>query len=246
MDTHQLVATIRKEVGKAAESLRRSDKVPAVLYGHGIKNINLFVDYKSFESLYRKARGSSLIDLQIGGHKTVKVLIQEIQRDPVSDKFIHADFHQVKMTEKIIADINLVYIGESEAVKQKGGILVKGASLVKVETLPQDLIPEVEVDLSLLKTFDDIIRVKDLKFPPGITVKDRAEAVIVSIQPPRTEAEIEALEEKVEEAVADVEKSGEKEGGEEGEGEEEDKATEDKESGNKPSDDGKEKKSKEK
>jgi large subunit ribosomal protein L25 len=108
------------------------------------------------------------------------------------------------MTEKINAEVNLNFVGESKAVKELGGILVKNLTAIKIECLPVDLIHEIDVDISPLQTFDDAIRVKHLKLPEAITINEKEDEVIVSVQPPRSEEELKSLEEKVEEKVEEI------------------------------------------
>ena len=121
-----------------------------------------------------------------------KVLINDIQRHPLSGQIIHIDFYKVKMTEKLTTDIPLVFVGESKAVKELGGILVKTLDHVKVECLPQDLVHELTVDLSSINTFDDAIHVSDLSLPSGLKVLTHGEEAIARVQPPRTEEEFKA------------------------------------------------------
>lgn len=211
MENLKITAKVRKELGKKVKLLRENKSIPAVLYGHGIKNIPLIINYNTFEKVYREVGESSLIDLVIDKNAPVKVLIQDLQKDPVNDKIFHVDFHQVKMTEKITTEINLKFIGESRAVKELGGVMVKSLDRIKIECLPNDLIHEIVVDVSSLNTFEDIIRVKDLIKPETITIKEKPEEVVVLVQPPRTEEELKSLEEKPEEKVEEVEKVEEKE-----------------------------------
>ncbi|MFA6098278.1 MAG: 50S ribosomal protein L25 [Patescibacteria group bacterium] len=217
-----LKAVLREPVGKQVEKIRRDSKIPAVLYGRAFKNVNLLVDYKEFEKIFRQAGTSSLVDLVIGDQPPVKVLIHDIQKHPVSDKLFHIDFLKIKMDEKIITEIELSFVGESKAVKESGGILVKNLTHLKIESLPQDLVHEIQVDISSLMTFEDAIRLRDIKLPKGISLKEKEDIVVVKVQPPRTEEELKALEEKPEETVEEVAKVGEdkKEEGEAAEGEE--------------------------
>ena len=134
-----------------------------------------------------------------------KVIIQDIQRHPLSNAIIHADLHQVKMTEKLRAEIMLHFVGESVAVKELGGVLVKNLDHIKVETLPADLVSEIAVEISSLKTFDDVIHVKDLAVPKGITVLDKEDEVVVLVTPPRSEEELAALEKETVDEKAAVE-----------------------------------------
>lgn len=206
-----LSAKTRKETGKEVEALRKSNVIPAVLYGPNVKNISLTVDDQSFDTVYKQAGESSLFNLQVEDKKPVKVLIQAVQRDPLTDEIIHIDFHQIDMAKKITTEVSLKFLGEAKAVKELGGILVKSLSKIKIECLPQNLVHEMEVDISSLNTFDDIIRVEHLKVPEKITVKEKPGEVVISVQEPRAEEELKALEEKPEEKVGEVEKVEEKE-----------------------------------
>lgn len=206
MPSYHLHATRRTETGRQLSKLRRTNQVPAVVYGHGLPSHNLAIDESALVKLFRQAGTTSLVDLDIAGESPVKVLIHELQRHPVTSRIIHADLYQVKMSEKLQADIELELVGESAAVKESGGILVRTLDKLKVECLPGDLVPSIAVDISRLKTFEDRIRVSDLQVPNAVTILNKPEEVVVSVTPPRSEAEIEALSQKVEEDVTAVEK----------------------------------------
>lgn len=179
--------------------------IPAVLYGHGVKNENLEIETLALQKIYRQAGSSTLVDLRVDDRTPVKVLIHDVQRDPLRQDITHVDFYQVKMTEKLQADIELEFVGESVAVKEQGGILVRALDRVKVECLPGDLIASLPVDISRLKTFEDRIHVADLAVPKGITVLDRGDEVVVSVTPPRSQAELDELTTAVAEDVSAVE-----------------------------------------
>ncbi|MCD6178181.1 50S ribosomal protein L25/general stress protein Ctc [bacterium] len=209
-----LTAKIRKNLGRKANLLRKKGKLPAVLYGYKIKSIPLEVDYKDFEKVFREGGETSLISLKIEGEKkTYHVLVHDIQRDPLSGKFIHVDFYQPSLTEKTEASIPLKFVGEAEAVKNLGATLVKNISELEVRALPQDLPHEIEVDISKLKTLDDHIKISDLKLPKEIEILRDPEEVIVSVVPPEREEEIEEVSEEVkeEESKKPEEKEEEKE-----------------------------------
>ncbi len=204
----ELLVKIRSELGRQASKVREKGFIPAVLYGQGVKNLNLSVDYNIFEKAYKEAGESTLIKLKIKDGETEKervVLIHDLTRDPVTDRFVHVDFKQIKMDKAIKVEVPLVFVGESEAVKTEGGVLVKSIQSVEIEALPQDLIHEIEVDISVLETFDDNIYIKDLKIPDTVKLTVDSEEVIASVTPPRSEEELEALEEAPVEGVEDVE-----------------------------------------
>ncbi len=200
---NELIVKPRTTTGKMVRGLRQQGKIPAVIYGHGIKNQPVEVEYLNFDKVYRAAGGSSLVDLKVGEGQSVKVIIQAVQRNAVSGDFEHVDFHQVRMDEKITAEVPIVFVGEAKAVKELGGVLVKNLNQIKIECLPQDLQHEVAVDISALDSFDKSIQIKDLVLPKSWHVLGAADEVIVAVEPPRSEAELEALKGEV---VEDVEK----------------------------------------
>src|SRR5262245_42619312 len=122
MTAPTLTASRRSASGKHARSLLRHHRVPAVLYGHDVTNVNLEVDQPQFQKIWRQAGSSSLIDLVIDQQPAVKVLIHAVQRHPLRPEVTHVDFYQVKMSEKLQAEVGLNFIGESPAVKELGGI----------------------------------------------------------------------------------------------------------------------------
>lgn len=199
----EIKAEPRKLLGKKVNNQRDAGQVPAVVYGHGIKSEPVFVSKKEFSKAYREAGESSLVILNLEGKKR-NVLIHGIQTDPVRNEIIHADFYQVKMDEKIKAKVPIVFLGESPLVKSEGGVLIKNIQEVEVEALPQDLPRNLEVDTALLKSFDDHIFIKDLNVASGVKISADPSEIVASVTPPRSEEELAALEEKIEEKIEEV------------------------------------------
>jgi len=202
----QLTAAPRSISKQERTSLRKNDMIPAVVYGHGITNENVAVPRPLFEKAYQEAGESTLLTLDIAGKKPVQVLIQDVDRHPTSGAILHVDFYQVRMDEEITNDVPLVYTGESPAVKALGGILVKNHSTLKVKCLPANLPHEIAIDTSLLVDFTSRITVGDVAIPAKVQVLAKPEDIIAVVEPPRTEEELKALDEKVEENVEAVEK----------------------------------------
>jgi len=199
----ELHSKIRDITGKKVKELRSKGLIPAVLYGSGEKSENLTLDTKSFKKTYEEAGSSALVDLKIDDKEPIKILIHEPQIDPVTDEPLHVDLYKVKMTEKITTEIPLEFIGESPAVKDLEGNLITNKDAIEVKCLPGDLISEIKVDISALKTFDDLIHVKNLSVPANIEILDVADEIVAQVTPPRSEEELEAMET---EAAADQEK----------------------------------------
>ena len=207
MDRPILKASIR-------EKIDRDGKIPAVVYGSGVKNSSIEVDTKDFLNVYEEAGDSSLVDLEItrGKKKEVStVLIHDLERDGVSDEIEHIDFLSVDMKKSVKTEVRLDFVGDSPAVAE-GGVLVQNTSSVEVEALPGDLPKLIEVDVSVLAEIGSSLKVSDIKMPDGVTLLSDVGQTIASVVEPRisdeSEAEVEAPE--------DEEVEGEE--GEEGEG----------------------------
>ena len=205
MEKIKLSAKKRVERGRRTKKGKLEGLVPAVVYGKGVPTESLWINALDFKRLIKKAGESTLINLDIDGKNPRNVIIYEMQRDPVRDQFIHVDFFQVKMDEKIKTEVELVFIGESPAVKELSGVLVKNMDKVEIECLPADLPSSIEVDISPIKTFDDYIYIKDLNLGKGVETEIDPETVVALVSPPRSEEELKGLEEKVEADVTEVE-----------------------------------------
>lgn len=192
--------------------------VPAILYGKGMDSVMLWVDNKQFTRTLDEAGESTIIDLDVDGIKEPhKVLVYDVQNDPISDAYTHIDFFRVKMDEEIETEVELEFIGESPAVKEKGGVLVRNIDSIEVRCLPGDLPGSFTIDISTLKTFDDYIYVKDIQVSDKVKIDLDGETVIALVAPPRSEEELEELESEVDADISGVE--GIKEEAEEKDGE---------------------------
>ena len=219
MKTLEILAQSRDT--KKINELRRSGYVPGVIYGPQGKSKALKTNKKDFDKIFKEAGESVLVDLKINNKEIGRVLINDYQVDPVSGNITHFDLYRVRMDKEIVTNIPIKFIGESPAVKNSDGVLVKNHDTLEIKCLPGDLIHDIEIDLSVLENIDDMVRTKELKISDKIEVLADGEEVIISVIPPRTEKEMEDLEEKVEENIEKVEGAEEKkEGDEEEEGEE--------------------------
>lgn len=200
----KIKAQLRNNTDKVGH-IRKTGSIPAVVYGHKIKNVNLSVDGKAFTNLYKTAGETTVLDLHIEGEAAERnVLIHDIAVDPVRSNIIHVDFYEVKKGEKIKTHIPLVFEGESAAVKSEGGVLVKNIYKVEVEALPKDLPHEFVVDISKLAKFSDVVTVADLHVSAGVKVFADPKEVIAKVIPPRTTEELESLEKVAEMKVEEV------------------------------------------
>lgn len=204
VETQTLTAQSRTAIGKHAKQLRPKGLIPAVVYGHGFTPRNLSVAKIPFLKVYRQSGESSLIDLAIDEATPVKVLIADIQTDPLRGDVTHIDFREVRMDEKLEAEITLRFVDESPAVKELGGTLVKNINHLKVRCLPGALVHEIDVSLTSLGTFADKIHVRDVALPGGIEVLNPLDETVVFVEEPRSEEEMKELEATPEVKVEEV------------------------------------------
>jgi len=191
-------ATKRTVKGKQVGTLRRSGKLPGVIYGHKVDPIAITMDAKESTHILNNATSSSIIQINLEGVE-YSTLVREKQKDYLRNTFIHVDFQAVSQTEKIRADVGIEFINLSPAVKDFMAVIVEGMTQIEVEALPKDLPERFTVDLSGLKQIGDAIYVKDLQVPANVHVLDSAEEMVVMASAPALEevepvAAVEAVE----------------------------------------------------
>ena len=198
-----LKAKNRKEKGK--NSRKEEGLLPAVLYGPGIESISLLINKKDFDKIYKEV-GETLIDIDVDG-STYSVLIYDTQFDPMTSEVMHVDFYQPNLKEEVETEVPLELSGEAPALKL-GGTLITNMKELAIKALPKDLPSKIKIDVSSLKTFEDVITIKDIIIPKGVKVLGNLEDVVVQVvEPEKVEEE---LAKPIEEVTKEPEKAGEK------------------------------------
>ena len=191
-EKHLLQAEVRKTFGRKVKKLRAGGLLPANIFGSHVKSEAIEINTKDFLTTYQAVGDTGLIELTIKGDpKTRPVLVHLVQINPVSDQPIHVDFHQVDLTQKILADVPIELIGESLAVDQKGGILVQVMDEIQVEALPTDLPGKFELDITSLQEIGDALHVSDLQVDTKkVTLQTEPSELVVKIEAPKAEEEV--------------------------------------------------------
>jgi large subunit ribosomal protein L25 len=203
----ELVADPRDGVqGKgASRRLRRSGKVPAILYGGHNEPRQIILDHQNLLTLLVNERFfSTILELKIKGEKQAAI-VKDVQRHPAKNQILHMDLQRVLENEAIRMQIPLHFKGAagSPGVKTQGGVVSHLLNLVQVMCLPKDLPEYLELDLSAME-INDIKRLSDIPLPAGVTLVDLAhgrDEPVVSIHHPRAE-EVEAAPTEAAAAVA--------------------------------------------
>ena len=204
MDKIELSAAKRAVLGKKVRALRWQGITPANIYGHGIDSTAVEIRTPELKNTIAKAGKTGLISLTVEGEKSPRmVIIKGIQRHPLTQDLVHADLYQVKMKEKMKAEVPLAFIGEAPAVKDLDGILLQSLSTIEVECLPADIPHSIEIDLSVLRNFDQSIHVGDLKIPDGVSLLTDQDRTVVAITRRRIAEVVEEIAEAEEEVEAE-------------------------------------------
>jgi large subunit ribosomal protein L25 len=184
-----LAAEPRAITGKKVATIRRSGRLPAVVYGHGEASESVSIDAHEFELLRRHAGPNALIDLSVDGKKARPVLVHGVQVHPVSRRPLHIDLFLVRMTEELTVDVRLVATGVAPAADRDGGTLLHPTEHVRVRALPDHLPQSIEYSVESLEDFEMVIKVADLTIPSDVTLLTDPDDVVAKVQPPRVEVE---------------------------------------------------------
>jgi len=180
MKTLQLDAKKRTVTGQKVKTLRNEGVIPATIYGKTTEPMTIQVGLDEFSRAFKQSGETGLIALMIDGTNH-PVLVKNVQLNPVTMSPIHVEFQQVNLKEKIKANIPVVVIGESQAVKEKSGTLLQLLNEVEVEALPTDLPEHIEVDISKLAQVNDHATVKELVIPQNVTLLTDPDIMVVKI-----------------------------------------------------------------
>ena len=191
----ELTLDAREAQGKANKRLRREGIVPGVVYGKGEGSTNVQVDAKTFETLYRAAGRTSVVKFRLPGHsRATSGFIKSVQRHPLSGAAIHVDYYLVNLNVEMEVEVPLAFTGEAPAVEETGGTLLHNLSSLRVKALPNDIPHEVSVDVSVLKSLDVAIHVRDLSLNRDLVqVLTDGETLVATVVPPRVEEEPEPV-----------------------------------------------------
>ena len=188
----------------ASRRLRRTDKVPGVLYGAGKDAVAIQVDHKElFFNLKREAFHASILDLSVGS-ETAQVLLRDYQMHPFQQRVLHVDFQRVAADKKIHMKVPLHFINAevSPGVKIAGGIVQHVINELEITCLPKDLPEFIEIDLSNIQAGHSL-HLSTVTLPPGVeaVVPKGEDPTVATVVIPRVMTEEEELAEAAAAAV---------------------------------------------
>ena len=182
--TVQLNATRRTEIGKHVAQLRKTGRVPAVVFGHGLDSIPVSLDAHEFDHIRRTAHSNTIIELKIDGKDKHKVLIHGVQIEPRYRHLVHVDLFELKSGEEVTVDIPLHSTGDSYAVTRLGGTLLHNIDHIRVRALPENLPNSIEFSVDGILDFETVIHLRDLPLPAGVTLLSDADEIVAKVAAP--------------------------------------------------------------
>jgi large subunit ribosomal protein L25 len=178
----------RQETGKNANRrARAAGKIPAVVYGGGKESVAIEVDRKTLVDTMKGHAGENPIFLLKLGDKERHAMIRDMQLDPVSRQVVHIDFQRVRLDQNVRVTVPIELVGTAYGVKTEGGLLDFVTREVHLECLPAEIPKHIECDVTNVHVGQHV-EAKDLRLPPGVTLLDEPDRVIVALGHSRLEA----------------------------------------------------------
>lgn len=228
----ELAGQKRETTGKKVKSIRTDGNVPAVVYGSAIESTSISLNQNEFIKVFKKAGETSLIDLKLQDGNDYKVLVKDVQYDPVTDSIIHVGLYKPNLTEKTEVQVPVEVLGEetNSIVKSGQGLVLTLINEITVRALPTDLPDAFRVDISGLEDIGAGVTVGELEYnKEKVEIMDlEDDELVVKIDYAEMLEEEEEEELTEEEAIAKMEATAEaeeEEGEESGEKETEKGAT---------------------
>ena len=204
-------AQIRIPEGKNANRrVRRSGKIPAVIYGPGKEPAVLSLDPADIKAVLRSEAGQNTIfAVNIEGAGQRSAMVKEYQLDPLKGKLIHVDLLEIAMDRLLTLMVNVELVGEPQGVKIDGGTLDFVTRAIEIECMPADIPESIKLEVDALKV-NDYIRAKDIKLGDKVRILTEPDVVIATVAPPQKEASPEAAADTAEPEVIKKGKTEEK------------------------------------
>ena len=174
----KLEAKNRQVTGKKVRVLRREGQIPAVVYGRR-DPVAIQLDFHSTSLILRDAADNDVLSLDVEG-TIYKVLLRDVQRHVLRGDILHVDFLEVDMDALIRMEAPLYLVGETELLGGSIGLLLHA---VEIEAKPDNLVSEIEVDMSLIVDEDTVIHVRDLQVPAGVTIVTDGDVGVAKFTP---------------------------------------------------------------
>lgn len=178
-------ATLSAEAGRvtgspASRRLRAADRIPGILYGHGMTPVILSVARRDLRvALSGPAGQNTILTLSVDG-SSYNAVVKEMQRHPVRRNVSHVDFVQINLSEEIVMNVPVHLTGVAKQVVAAGGLVDAAVDSIEVRTTPANVPNEIVIDITDL-TPESVIHLADLKLPAGVVAIGDPEMLIATV-----------------------------------------------------------------
>ncbi len=197
MEIFDLKANERKGTGKGqARTLRRQGLIPAVLYGPKTESIPLTISVLDLGTIRKQTRNEHVIlnlIIENGGTQNKTAMIKELQIAPVTDQYLHVDFYEISLEDKIVVKVPVELIGKSQGV-ERGGFIQLVRHQLEVSCLPGDIPARIQVDISELD-IGDAVHVEEVEVGDKVELLYDTNFTVATVVAPTVEEE-EVIEEE--------------------------------------------------
>lgn len=215
MDVQSLKLSKRTVIGKKVKQLRREGIVPVHVYGSGIEPHFLQADALVLQKLLPRVGTNIPLSIDADELEGENIcFVREVQRHAVTENVLHVDFLRVDVSQTIQAEVPIILTGNAPAVREQGGTLLQPLQNVLVESLPMNVPPSVEIDISGLEDFEIAVYVSGLTVASNVTILTDPDELIARVSAPRIEVEPVVEEEEGIEGEEEAEGEGEESEGE--------------------------------
>ncbi|MGG3507030.1 50S ribosomal protein L25 [Paenibacillus lautus] len=168
------------------KQLRLSGRIPAIVFGTGEENMMIQLSAKEFGKWARNGKGG-ILELHFDDREPLPVLLESVQRDPITREYIHVDFLRININEVVRTRVNLDYIGTAKGAKL-GGVVQIQSTFIEIESFPDRIPATIPVEISELE-IGHSLHVGDLKLPDGVVLISSANELLVSVVTPKVQSE---------------------------------------------------------
>lgn len=168
------------------KQLRLSGRIPAIVFGTGEDNMMIQLSAKEFGKWARNGKGG-ILELRFDDREPLPVLLESVQRDPITREYIHIDFLRININEVVRTRVNLDYIGTAKGAKL-GGVVQIQSTFIEIESFPDRIPSTIPVEISELE-IGNSLHVGDLKLPEGVVPISSANELLVSVVTPKVQSE---------------------------------------------------------
>ena len=186
----------RTTEGKKVKTLRNQGITPIHLYGSEFDSASMQVKMSELIDILNLAVFSSPITLNDGKNDII-AFAREVQRHPLTEQILHVDFQIVGKDDQVEVEVPINLIGESPAVKNLGGVLIKLMETIRVSSKVDSVPKSLELDISVIESLEQSILVGEIEIAEGVQIVSDETFAVARVIPPRIEVEEEEVEEEI-------------------------------------------------